>query len=217
MAELINAKCPNCGAILEFPANLDRAICMHCGGKVIIAKDEIHIHGTDHLLNQKVEDIRKLKKLRKQKIAIRNSLMKIKNNELDPLEKIYKNEEKKAIRNITDIVYIAIFTTLTIFIAFIFFNPHSELIYIACIILFIMIVSFLLFMRYYTITHIKYRINIVDKERGTSKINHDKEKLSVEKRLEKLDSEIYYLNKKLGITGYDPDEEVDIEKFRLKI
>ncbi len=44
MAKLINAKCPNCGAILELPENLDRAFCMHCGGKVIIAKD-IHYHG----------------------------------------------------------------------------------------------------------------------------------------------------------------------------
>jgi len=45
MAKLINAKCPNCGAILELPAKLDRAFCMHCGGKVIIAKDEVHHHG----------------------------------------------------------------------------------------------------------------------------------------------------------------------------
>ena len=44
MAKLINAKCPNCGAILELPENLDRAFCMHCGGKVIIAKDEVHHH-----------------------------------------------------------------------------------------------------------------------------------------------------------------------------
>ncbi len=44
MAELINAKCPNCGAILELPANLDRAFCVHCGGKVIIARDENHYH-----------------------------------------------------------------------------------------------------------------------------------------------------------------------------
>lgn len=44
MAELINAKCPNCGAILELPKELDRSFCMHCGGKVIIAKD-IHHHG----------------------------------------------------------------------------------------------------------------------------------------------------------------------------
>ena len=45
MAKLINAKCPNCGAILELPENLDRAFCMHCGGKVIIAKD-VHVGGT---------------------------------------------------------------------------------------------------------------------------------------------------------------------------
>lgn len=44
MAELINAKCPNCGAVLELPSNLDRAFCIHCGGKVIIAKDEVHYH-----------------------------------------------------------------------------------------------------------------------------------------------------------------------------
>jgi DnaJ-class molecular chaperone len=44
MANLINAKCPNCGAVLELPANLDRAFCIHCGGKVIIARDETHYH-----------------------------------------------------------------------------------------------------------------------------------------------------------------------------
>ena len=44
MAKLINAKCPNCGAILELPNNLDRAFCTHCGGKVIIARDETHYH-----------------------------------------------------------------------------------------------------------------------------------------------------------------------------
>ena len=44
MAKLINAKCPNCGAILELPNNLDRAFCVHCGGKVIIARDETHYH-----------------------------------------------------------------------------------------------------------------------------------------------------------------------------
>lgn len=44
IANLINAKCPNCGAILELPANLDRAFCVHCGGSVIIAKDEVHYH-----------------------------------------------------------------------------------------------------------------------------------------------------------------------------
>lgn len=44
MANLINAKCPNCGAVLELPDNLDRAFCFHCGGKVIIGKDETHYH-----------------------------------------------------------------------------------------------------------------------------------------------------------------------------
>jgi DNA-directed RNA polymerase subunit RPC12/RpoP len=44
MAKLIDAKCPNCGADLELPADLDRAFCVHCGGKVIIAKDETHYH-----------------------------------------------------------------------------------------------------------------------------------------------------------------------------
>jgi hypothetical protein len=46
MAELINAKCPNCGATLELPKKLDRAFYMHCGGKIIIAKDEVHYHRT---------------------------------------------------------------------------------------------------------------------------------------------------------------------------
>lgn len=44
MTKLINAKCPNCGAVLELPERLDRAFCMHCGGRVIIAKDVVHYH-----------------------------------------------------------------------------------------------------------------------------------------------------------------------------
>ena len=44
MVEIINAKCPNCGAILELPEKLDRAFCIHCGGKVIIAQDSIVVH-----------------------------------------------------------------------------------------------------------------------------------------------------------------------------
>lgn len=40
MAKLINAKCPNCGAVLELPETLERAFCMHCGGKVIISRSE---------------------------------------------------------------------------------------------------------------------------------------------------------------------------------
>jgi DnaJ-class molecular chaperone len=43
MVKLINAKCPNCGAILELPSNIDRALCIHCGGKVIVARDT-HYH-----------------------------------------------------------------------------------------------------------------------------------------------------------------------------
>lgn len=39
-----HAKCPNCGAVLELPEYLDRAFCNHCGGKVIIGKDETHYH-----------------------------------------------------------------------------------------------------------------------------------------------------------------------------
>jgi endogenous inhibitor of DNA gyrase (YacG/DUF329 family) len=35
MANLINAKCPNCGAILELPEELDRAFCMYYNGKLI--------------------------------------------------------------------------------------------------------------------------------------------------------------------------------------
>jgi DnaJ-class molecular chaperone len=44
MANLINAKCPNCGANLQLPQNLDRAFCVHCGGSVIIGRDETHYH-----------------------------------------------------------------------------------------------------------------------------------------------------------------------------
>lgn len=44
MTKLIPAKCPSCGAELEFPENMETGHCMHCGGKVIIDK-EVHVHG----------------------------------------------------------------------------------------------------------------------------------------------------------------------------
>lgn len=42
MANLINVKCPNCGVVLELPPEIDRALCVHCGGKLIFAKEETH-------------------------------------------------------------------------------------------------------------------------------------------------------------------------------
>ena len=44
MTKLIPAKCPSCGAELEFPEGMEVGHCMHCGGKVIIDK-EVHVHG----------------------------------------------------------------------------------------------------------------------------------------------------------------------------
>lgn len=44
MTKLIPAKCPSCGANLEFPEGMELGHCMHCGAKVIIDK-EVHIHG----------------------------------------------------------------------------------------------------------------------------------------------------------------------------
>ncbi len=37
MTDLIPAKCPSCGANLEFLSGLKVGHCMHCGGKVIIS------------------------------------------------------------------------------------------------------------------------------------------------------------------------------------
>jgi DNA-directed RNA polymerase subunit RPC12/RpoP len=48
MTKLISAKCPNCGAILELPEKLDRAFCMHCGGKVIIGE---HIYQKSKIIH----------------------------------------------------------------------------------------------------------------------------------------------------------------------
>lgn len=42
MADVINTKCPKCGAILELPPNVDRLFCVHCGGKVVIARPKTH-------------------------------------------------------------------------------------------------------------------------------------------------------------------------------
>lgn len=44
MTKLIPAKCPSCGANLEFPEDMEVGHCMHCGGKVIIDR-EVHVHG----------------------------------------------------------------------------------------------------------------------------------------------------------------------------
>jgi DNA-directed RNA polymerase subunit RPC12/RpoP len=44
MTKLIPAKCPSCGANLEFPEGMEMGHCMHCGAKVIIDK-EVHVHG----------------------------------------------------------------------------------------------------------------------------------------------------------------------------
>ena len=46
MVKLIPAKCPNCGAELQMPDNLDIGFCTHCGGKVIIDKDRMQVHHT---------------------------------------------------------------------------------------------------------------------------------------------------------------------------
>ena len=44
MTKLIAAKCPSCGADLEFPEHMEMGHCMHCGGKVIIAKPKLDVY-----------------------------------------------------------------------------------------------------------------------------------------------------------------------------
>lgn len=44
MVKLVPAVCPQCGATLTLPDNLDRAFCTYCGRKIIISKDETHYH-----------------------------------------------------------------------------------------------------------------------------------------------------------------------------
>jgi len=51
MIKLIPAKCPNCGADLQFPEGMEIGHCIHCGGKVIIDKNEpapTHYHQDTH-------------------------------------------------------------------------------------------------------------------------------------------------------------------------
>ena len=51
MVELIPAKCPNCGADLQFPEGMEVGHCIHCDGKVIIDKNEpapSHYHQDTH-------------------------------------------------------------------------------------------------------------------------------------------------------------------------
>lgn len=46
MVKLVPAVCPQCGAELELPENLDRAFCTYCGRKIIISKEEKHYHSS---------------------------------------------------------------------------------------------------------------------------------------------------------------------------
>ena len=48
MAELTPAICPRCGADLQLPKNIKKALCMYCGGEIIIElkKPDIHQHFT---------------------------------------------------------------------------------------------------------------------------------------------------------------------------
>lgn len=46
MASFIEAKCPNCGAKMEFPNHLDKAFCSHCGSEFIVADDDYETHKT---------------------------------------------------------------------------------------------------------------------------------------------------------------------------
>ena len=50
MTKRIPAKCPSCGANLEFPEDMDVGHCMHCGGKVFASGPEVvhhHYEGSD--------------------------------------------------------------------------------------------------------------------------------------------------------------------------
>ena len=46
MVNLIPAKCPSCGANLQLPEGRDFGYCTHCGGKVLIEKNEMQVHHT---------------------------------------------------------------------------------------------------------------------------------------------------------------------------
>jgi DNA-directed RNA polymerase subunit RPC12/RpoP len=48
MTKLISAKCPSCGANLEFPEETEMGVCIYCGGKILISKSEIHYHEDVH-------------------------------------------------------------------------------------------------------------------------------------------------------------------------
>ncbi len=41
--KIINTKCPNCGAELEFSTESDRTSCDHCGGKFVITDGEAKV------------------------------------------------------------------------------------------------------------------------------------------------------------------------------
>ncbi len=46
MVNLIPARCPNCGADLQFPDTLKIGYCSHCGGKVLIEENSMQVHHT---------------------------------------------------------------------------------------------------------------------------------------------------------------------------
>ncbi len=94
MVELVAAKCPQCGADLEFPDTIDVGHCMYCGGKVIVEKK---IAETINIYNAQV-DINKLLYIGYDHI-VRNETQKAsryfeKANEADPLNAHVKKASK---------------------------------------------------------------------------------------------------------------------------
>ena len=51
MVNLIPARCPSCGADIQFPDTLEIGYCSHCGGKVLIEKNSMQVHHTGSVSN----------------------------------------------------------------------------------------------------------------------------------------------------------------------
>ena len=48
--KFVDAKCPKCGASLQFPDSLDKAHCMYCGATVLVDKSSESAINIDNLI-----------------------------------------------------------------------------------------------------------------------------------------------------------------------
>lgn len=214
---LINAKCPNCGAMLELPEKLDRAFCQFCGGNVIIAKDEIHYHAEDALFSHKLKEINKLKAKRRGLILKRNNELNKIENDLLSLEKhetLKLNGIKKEVKQNVIGIFLFIMVLGIIFGVYTMAYAEHEPICQGIVIIIVVIVAgpflYLFFIKDDVNDYIRKKTNEIKMEFQTKRAK-------ALAPIEPIKLEIEKINDRLAISGFDLNEEVDVEAFKLRV